>query len=158
MRILTVQNPWAHAIIHGGKDVENRGRSLGGYRGPVAIHAGLTKADAADTPQWELLMDIWRREGDDYQLHFGAIIGVVELVAAHHVTTSSLPGKVGAPVCWDNATPTGQLCSKWAESFDDGWHLELANARPLREPILFKGALGLRGLDEQTITAIEAAL
>ena len=41
MRALTVRQPWAWAIIHGGKDVENRVRSLGPYRGPVAIHAGL---------------------------------------------------------------------------------------------------------------------
>lgn len=42
MKVLTVRQPWAAAIIHGGKDVENRTRNLAGsYRGPVAIHAGL---------------------------------------------------------------------------------------------------------------------
>ena len=45
MRILTVKQPWAWAIIHGQKDVENRTKSLGPYRGPVAIHAGLVKPD-----------------------------------------------------------------------------------------------------------------
>ena len=40
MRILTVRQPWAWAIIHGGKDVENRVRNIAGdYHGPIAIHA-----------------------------------------------------------------------------------------------------------------------
>ena len=45
IRGLTIRQPWAWAIVHGGKDVENRSRSLGPYRGLVAIHAGLEKAD-----------------------------------------------------------------------------------------------------------------
>ena len=40
MRALTVRQPAAWAIIYAGKDVENRTRSLGPYRGPVAIVAG----------------------------------------------------------------------------------------------------------------------
>lgn len=38
---LTVTEPWASAIAYVGKDVENRTRRTH-YRGPVAIHAGLT--------------------------------------------------------------------------------------------------------------------
>lgn len=38
MRILSVRQPWAHAILHYGKDVENRSWATP-YRGPVAIHA-----------------------------------------------------------------------------------------------------------------------
>ena len=44
MRILTVRQPWAYAIVHLGKDVENRVRNIAGdYRGPVAIHAALAE-------------------------------------------------------------------------------------------------------------------
>lgn len=39
-RVLTVRQPWADAIIHGGKDVENRSWTTG-YRGRLWIHAGL---------------------------------------------------------------------------------------------------------------------
>ena len=47
MRVLTVRQPWAWAIIHGGKDVENRTRNLAGaYRGPVAIHVAGKYAEA----------------------------------------------------------------------------------------------------------------
>lgn len=56
MRILTVRQPWAWAIIHGQKDVENRVRNIAGdYRGPVAIHTALD-----DAPE-----DIARAYGDD---------------------------------------------------------------------------------------------
>ncbi len=39
MKALTVRPPWAHAIIHLGKDVENRSWPTS-YRGPLAIHSG----------------------------------------------------------------------------------------------------------------------
>ena len=35
---LSVRQPWAHAIVHLGKDLENRSRSLG-HRGLLLIHA-----------------------------------------------------------------------------------------------------------------------
>jgi hypothetical protein len=31
MRALTVRQPWAWAIVHGGKDIENRTRNIAGY-------------------------------------------------------------------------------------------------------------------------------
>lgn len=46
---LSVRQPWAWAIVHAGKRVENRSRAavrhMGGYRGPLAIHAakGMTR-------------------------------------------------------------------------------------------------------------------
>ena len=43
MRVLTVRQPWAWAILNAGKNIENRSRNIvGSYRGPVAIHAGMT--------------------------------------------------------------------------------------------------------------------
>jgi hypothetical protein len=71
MKVITVRQPWAHAIIHGGKDVENR--SWGTlHRGPVAIHAGMAvdsspKALQVPSPPMTLIPR-------------GAIIGVVDLV------------------------------------------------------------------------------
>lgn len=38
MKALSIQQPWAWAIIEAGKNVENRGWSTA-YRGPVLIHA-----------------------------------------------------------------------------------------------------------------------
>jgi len=39
MNVLTVHQPWAWAIFHAGKDIENRSRSTS-LRGELAIHAG----------------------------------------------------------------------------------------------------------------------
>lgn len=148
VRILTVRQPWAWAIIHGGKDVENRVRNIAGdYRGPVAIHAAKAVDEAADRditrdPRFRRLSDAlvatnkWRREPADPYYVRGAIIGVVDLVDVHR------------PL-WDGSCLVeGEgACSRWGEA--DGWpeHLVLANPRALSEPIPYKGALGLRKTD-----------
>jgi len=41
---------------------------------------------------------------------------------------------------------------------DDHQHLVLANPRPLVEPIPYRGALGLRHLDEETTSRVKAVL
>jgi hypothetical protein len=163
MRILTVRQPWAHAIIHLGKGVENRVRNIAGeYRGPVAIHAGLTFDPAGLTSR--TLRDAWVAHGGDEghggwgNRHRGMIIGVVDLVDVH-LCRSSNRGFM-TPVCFDPITPVGSVCSPWAEFEPNAerWHLVLANPRPLAEPIPFKGALGLRRLDDSTVALIEGAL
>ena len=53
MKAITVRQPWAWAILHGGKDVENRTRNIAGsYRGPLVIHAGLALDKAAMCAAW----------------------------------------------------------------------------------------------------------
>lgn len=163
LRILTVRQPWAWAIIHGGKDVENRVRNIAGsYRGAVAIHVAqrvdqwrevtLTSAGQAleracgeymreravlfDTAPW-------------YQ-NPGAIIGVVDLVDVHDAEDCIDWGQVAEGVI-DHS-----WCSAWAEA--EGHHLVLANPRPLTSPIPYRGALGLRRLDEATIARVTAQI
>jgi hypothetical protein len=41
MKAISIQQPWAWAIIHGGKDIENRNWRTK-HRGPVLIHASKT--------------------------------------------------------------------------------------------------------------------
>ncbi|MCT1363941.1 hypothetical protein [Microbacterium sp. p3-SID131] len=134
-RILTVRQPWAWAIIHGGKGVENRVRNIaGGYRGPVLIH--VAKAYADDW-QSEVLADLMNRhpgvhdEPQPWRDDVGAIIGVADLVDVHR------------PL-WDNTCDGDAVCSPWGEV--DGWpyHLVFENPRALVEPIPYRGALGLR--------------
>lgn len=142
-----MRQPWAWAIIHGGKDVENRVRNIvGGYRGPVAIHAGLAPYEKGT------LAGVRRAElygGEDATtLVFGAIIGVVELVDVHPASD-----------CFFRVQAIAEgvrTCSPWAEQ--DAHHLVLARPRPLAEPIPFKGALGLRRLDAATIERVERAI
>ncbi len=160
MRVLTVRQPWAWAIIHGGKDVENRVRNIAGdYRGPVAIHAGL----ADNLAEWKRLcahdFEAWCRAMDAREsLIGGAIIGVVDLANAHVCKSHS--GVLDMPVCFDSGTPYAMTCSPWAQ-FRPGevtHHLMLKNPRPLAEPIPFRGALGLRRLDPATHLLVESEL
>lgn len=72
MKILTCRQPWAHLIVIGTKDIENRSKPTA-YRGPVLIHA-------AKAVEWA-----------DYRLAYclrsvpvepvtGGVIGICELV------------------------------------------------------------------------------
>lgn len=148
MRILTVRQPWAHAIIHGGKDVENRVRNLAGdYRGPVAIHAALQRDDRGwvEFGGYALTNTMDRGRPDT----LGAIIGVVDLVGVHRALGDN-PGEI------NQCGAFSPRCTPWAEPH--AWHLELTNPRSIAEPIPYKGALGLRRLDDETIARIEAAI
>lgn len=149
MRILTVRQPWAWAIIHGGKDVENRVRNIaGGYRGPVAIHAAL----GVGTPD-EFNANT-RRAAElgapvPFGLTYGAIIGVVDLADVHHPEKD----RWGCPPSPGDLLP---MCSAWAER--DAFHLVLGNPRPLAEPIPYRGARGLRTLDDDTTARVLAQI
>ena len=170
LRVLTVRQPWAWAIVHGQKDVENRVRSLGPYRGPVAIHAGLavdheyderligeavgrlarsTRAGLERVAQFS--GDV-RTPGNEITERFGnrgAVIGVVDLVGEHHGSVTGCHPDPGNP-------QRLARCSPWA--LPDHHHLELANPRPLATPIPARGRLGLWRPDPDLTAAILAAL
>lgn len=78
---LTVRQPWAWLIIHGGKDIENRSRGIH-YRGPVLIHAarGMTEDEYYDA--WDYADDIGVEVPtmDVINHQRGGIIGSVEIV------------------------------------------------------------------------------
>ena len=143
MKVLSVRQPWAHAIVSGEKDVENRTRNVvGAWRGPIAIHAGLTiDAGASSTPQRGLLEEIRRR--DHPTLIVGAILGVVNVIEVHLAQSCRNRGGSG-------------LCSPWAQ--DGTVHIVLADARMLADPIPYRGALGLRELDLDTTLRIKKGL
>lgn len=150
MRILTVREPWAHAIIHLGKTVENRSRNIAGdYRGPVAIHSAQnlgTKDDFADAAAAvESITGIYPIP----PAHRGFIIGVVDLVDVH---SASVIGGCGRwdRYCLEHPHGCRSHCSQWAMGpSKDGWyqHLVFENPRALEDPLPWKGALGLRKTD-----------
>ncbi|WP_405375918.1 MULTISPECIES: hypothetical protein [unclassified Microbacterium] len=167
MRIITIRQPWAWAIIHGGKNVENRVRNIAGdYRGPVAIH--VARADAENAPE-----SLWMKHAAWYRARRpqpktfdsswsdrGRIIGVVDLVDVHSASVIGGCGRMDNN-CDEHPHGCRHHCSPWAMGpAPEGWyqHLVLANPRPLAEPIPFKGALGLRRLDADTIRQIEDQL
>jgi hypothetical protein len=143
MKALTVQQPWAWAVVHGGKDVENRTQAWS-YRGPLAIHAGMRLSQrGVESPLIEQATSDASYFGDDPAPYVarGAFIGVVDLVDVHLSIT-----------CVD---ADGAMCSAWAESWylehdgagghvrRDVVHLVLENPRALPEPLPCKGRLGL---------------
>lgn len=116
VKALTVRQPWAWAILHAGKRIENRTRRTN-YRGRFYIHAGLA------VPGWPPLADVETRCGRMPYVHdliYGHIIGTAELMDC----------------VWSDT-----LVSPWGEP--QAWHWHLANVKPLREPIPARGQLGL---------------
>ena len=98
MKCLSVQQPWAWAIIHGPKRIENR-RWLTRYRGPLLIHAGRSKLRIGD-------------EGDSLPelppyctLPFGCLIGQVELVDCLPLEQVNGQPFAEGPFCWILASP-----------------------------------------------------
>ena len=113
-RVLTVRQPWAWAIIHGGKDVENRSWPTK-HRGPLLIHAGSAfERNGYDEVQW------LARQPSPAPSDFvhGAIIGVVNLVE-----------------CLRDAP------SPWA--VEGQWHWSLHDPRPITPSYPCTGRLGL---------------
>lgn len=162
MRVLTVRHPWAWSIIHGGKDVENRTRNIAGsYRGPVAIHSSATRFDLLSQMDphrpgvREALRAIEAAGWPD--LDFGAIIGVVDLVDVHHAAECVYVGPAVEDFDGTFVSQEVTHCSPWAEGYNV-YHLALANPRPLRAPVPFRGALGLRRLDVDVTAAVLGAI
>ncbi len=87
---LSVRQPWAWAIIHAGKDIENRTWCSTWQRGRIAIHAakGMTRDE-----YWNAHLFMWPKRRvmcpGFLELARGGIIGSVELVDI--VTSSDSP-------------------------------------------------------------------
>lgn len=115
--VLSIRQPWAHAIVAGVKDVENRTWRTR-FRGRVLIHAG----KARDERELESYLELKREQGITEKtggrwekLDFGGIVGVADIVD----------------------------CVEWMDSpwFTGPWGFVLRNARPL--PFYrCRGALG----------------
>jgi len=117
-KILTVRHPWAWAIIHGGKNTENRTWvPPGNYRGLLLVHAG----QAVDREGFDLVHKLCGEipDRERFWQTRGMIIGMVEITDC----TQDSP-------------------SPWAE--DGAWHWVLQNPVPARHSLTVRGQLGLR--------------
>ena len=72
MKAISVQQPWAWAILHAGKDLENRQVRFK-YRGPLLIHAPLRLSDDDQMPRGV-------RQPGSAELPCGVVIGIVDVV------------------------------------------------------------------------------
>ena len=173
MRAITVRQPWAWAIAHGGKDVENRTRNIAGeYRGPVAIHVAtqIAEASAWSDPNIEAAL-LAHSVTTDWPLTLGHVLAVVDLTDVHDDETcwrrdfrrladlyQTDPAAVRAIPDTGSGGLTGRarLCSPWA--MGDHYHLALANPRPLATPVPAKGRLGLWTLPADVEAAVLAQI
>ncbi|WP_462265711.1 ASCH domain-containing protein [Mucilaginibacter sp.] len=124
MKALTIRQPWAHLIVLGIKDIENRSWKTN-YRGRIYVHAALNTAHGKEPiarylcSYWKPLSPDFRRELAQTDFIKSAIIGevdIIDCVQNHH--------------------------SVWAEQ--EGWNWVLANSVKYEEPILkIKGGLSL---------------
>lgn len=117
-RAITVRQPWAWAIAHRGKDVENREWATS-WTGPLLIHAG-KGIDLADIPTVAKSTGFHAEEIDRWIIP-GAVLAVATMTGEH--------------VC------SGKCSRLWAVS--GAHHFQLTHVRPLDQPIPTKGALGL---------------
>lgn len=132
MKALSIRQPWAWAILHAGKRVENRQwERAPRRRGPILIHASksMTREEYEDGL---LFMDFALRTGEAHAADFakplpprfadltrGAIVGRANLVAAGF-------GEARVSDRW----ATGPL------------HIILRDVEALGSPVPYKGALG----------------
>lgn len=98
MKALSIRQPWAWLIIHGGKDVENRTWHTK-LRGRFLVHAskGMTRAEYIETLDMVESIgshDLLRAFPKFDDLQRGGVIGSVELVDS--VDTSDSPWYMGA--------------------------------------------------------------
>lgn len=92
MKALSIKQPWAWLIIHGGKDIENRTWHTK-HRGRFLVHAskGMKRIDYAWVKRYAAERDVAIPSFED--LERGGIIGSVELVDS--VATSDSPWYMG---------------------------------------------------------------
>lgn len=128
MKALTIIQPFAELIIVGEKRVENRTWETR-YRGPLAIHAGVSKRYMGSAVEY------WCNHYcvDPAALTFGAVIGTVELVDCIQY----------APERCDQIAPLGYEWLDFDPHVSGPWCWVLANPRRLPEPVAARGKLGL---------------
>lgn len=132
MRALTIKQPYAAAIAHGPKRIENRPKAIPAkHQGTtILIHAGRDYAAIGRIT----VIDVLGQEPDAlWPEHCGAIVAVADLADCHH----------------DDG-----CCRPWG--FPDTWHWRLDNVRAVPHPILgVRGQLGLWTVPDDVLAAVQ---
>lgn len=131
LRAISVQQPWAWAIAHAGKNLENRTRP-NRHRGLLAIHAPQrTRHDD---------IEVLRESGFAVpdELTISAVIAVATLIDTH------------------SANRCGGTCSPWAEPGAGIWHWRLDNTTAIT-PVKCPGMRNLWTLPTDIANTVLAA-
>lgn len=181
MKALSIRQPWAYAIVHLGKRIENRSRADGRmpalcrYRGPLLIHASANVVGASfdeeceafgatmtgiDFSAWRAFRDVYlyavRADGRHrwrarMALLRGGLIGRCNVVA-HVEPTGATREDPHDPE--SGAPNVGPLDFRW--SVPGSYGIILADVEPLPF-IRWKGALGLFDVPEEAVQRMLAA-
>ncbi len=160
-RALSILQPWAHAIVHLGKRIENRDWRTGcSYRGEILIHAskGIGSIDAFDsaveTIRATVAEDSWLDflgecidPGDDDRwrpsdfLPRGGIVGRARIVGVidNQRCSEQWRARIGAPAFADEIRDLTPDEAAW---WTGGFALVLADVEPVPF-VACQGALGL---------------
>jgi hypothetical protein len=87
MKALSIRQPWAWLIIHGGKDIENRTWHTK-FRGRFLVHASKTLTGAEFVRVTKFCEERGLPVPNVCEMHRGGIIGSVELVDSVEHSTS----------------------------------------------------------------------
>lgn len=128
MRALTIKQPWAAAIAHGPKRIENRTQPIPpkhlGTR--ILIHAGAAEDENALSPEMVR----------EWAMHWRAILAVATLASCHQ----------------DDG-----CCRPWGFPGQWHWVLEDVRPLP-HPPRPVRGQLGLWTVDDDTLAAVQRQL
>lgn len=143
MKALTVRQPYADAIAHGLKRIENRGRALPAkyVDVPVLLHAAkerhatrITAADLAD-----IVGDPMGQPWPDLRSH---ILAVIRFAGSHRCDSSQH---------WC-CRPWGQIETTQSPKV---WHWEISEVTRLETPVSASGALGFWTPDDDDLAAVQ---
>jgi hypothetical protein len=97
LKTLSVRQPWAHFIMTGAKTIENRTWQHS-HRGPLLIHAGVSRAGLCGTAAWPCTYRV--SYPDEAALAFGCVLGVVDLVDIGPLEKVRHDPWAEGPWCW----------------------------------------------------------
>ena len=130
MKAMSIKQPWVHAILREGKDIENRSWQRS-YRGWIAIHASQSPRTGVRLPRGHKTPGL-------KTLDYSAICGVARVVDI--VTKSRSKWFIQPTRTYPNF----------------GW--VLADVRRLRKPIACKGMLGLWAIPPNVLRSMKRQL
>ena len=87
MKVISIRQPWAWAIIHAGKDIENRSWPTK-FRGRVLVHASKFSSKKAFAEAFDFICPIVDIRNLNVWCRTGGIIGSVEIVDCALVSNS----------------------------------------------------------------------
>jgi hypothetical protein len=169
MKAITICQPYASLIARGYKQYETRSWATR-YRGPIAIHAGISDAYLRDYYVLEILPEGWTIETNPpfsdlmmaIDLPFGAIIATAELVECWNIegkwAQDGIEHKPYANISLNGGAPFRTLREPeilFGDYSPGRYAWELSNVCALPKPLPCRGRQGLWTLPPEIATEIK---